>query len=167
MPTPPANFTSAQARKVRRGRPAWRIVMMKTQRIQLAAHLRRTREITPHLPRLSRTDRRALSSVWIETGNPRQPLACVWIDQDLRSFSGADEDRGSTQLATGGDEDGVPLARFRNRCRGSRRSRRSRFPEDRLLVTVPKGTRLLRKRDAMGALRPIQPLFVQIAINRP
>jgi hypothetical protein len=25
----------------------------------------------------------ALSCRWIETGNPAQPLACVWIDRDL------------------------------------------------------------------------------------
>jgi hypothetical protein len=141
------------------------IVMMKNQLVQLAAHLRRTREITPHLPRLSRADRRALTAVWIETGNPRQPLACVWVDQDLRSFSGADENRGSTQLATGGDEDGVPLAHFRSRCLGHRRSRRSRSPEDRLHITVPRGA--CRERDAIDALRPIQLPFVQIAINRP
>jgi hypothetical protein len=28
--------------------------------------------------------RSRLSCVWIETGNPLQPLACVWIDDDLR-----------------------------------------------------------------------------------
>lgn len=28
--------------------------------------------------------RSTLSCVWIETGNPKQPLACVWIDRDLR-----------------------------------------------------------------------------------
>jgi len=28
--------------------------------------------------------RNRLSSVWIQTGNPSQPLACVWIDRDLR-----------------------------------------------------------------------------------
>ncbi len=28
--------------------------------------------------------RSTLSCVWIETGNPKQPLACVWIDRELR-----------------------------------------------------------------------------------
>jgi hypothetical protein len=28
--------------------------------------------------------RSRLSCVWIETGNPVQPLACVWINADLR-----------------------------------------------------------------------------------
>ena len=30
------------------------------------------------------TARSALNCVWIETGNPRQPLACVWIDREVR-----------------------------------------------------------------------------------
>lgn len=25
----------------------------------------------------------AISCVWIETGNPKQPLACFWIDEKL------------------------------------------------------------------------------------
>ena len=29
-------------------------------------------------------ERTALSCVWIETGNPARPLACVWVDRDLR-----------------------------------------------------------------------------------
>ena len=29
-------------------------------------------------------ERSVLSCVWIATGNPAQPLACVWIDRDLR-----------------------------------------------------------------------------------
>lgn len=28
--------------------------------------------------------RSALHCVWIETGNPKQPLACVWIDREVR-----------------------------------------------------------------------------------
>jgi len=28
--------------------------------------------------------RNRLSCVWNQTGNPSQPLACVWIDRDLR-----------------------------------------------------------------------------------
>ena len=30
------------------------------------------------------TARSALNCVWIETGNPKQPLACVWIDREVR-----------------------------------------------------------------------------------
>lgn len=26
----------------------------------------------------------ALSCVWIETGNPKQPLACIWVDREMR-----------------------------------------------------------------------------------
>lgn len=33
---------------------------------------------------------RALSRVWIETGNPRQPMACVWIDAGMRPFRTSD-----------------------------------------------------------------------------
>ncbi len=29
-------------------------------------------------------ERSVLSCVWVGTGNPAQPLACVWIDRDLR-----------------------------------------------------------------------------------
>jgi hypothetical protein len=29
-------------------------------------------------------ERSVLSCVWVATGNPAQPLACVWIDRDLR-----------------------------------------------------------------------------------
>jgi hypothetical protein len=32
-----------------------------------------------------------LSCVWIETGNPRQPLASVWIDEAMRAFTGVEE----------------------------------------------------------------------------
>jgi hypothetical protein len=28
-------------------------------------------------------ERSTLSCVWFETGNPAQPLACLWIDRDL------------------------------------------------------------------------------------
>jgi hypothetical protein len=28
-------------------------------------------------------ERSTLSCVWIDTGNPAQPLACVWSDRDL------------------------------------------------------------------------------------
>lgn len=27
-----------------------------------------------------------LSCVWIETGNPRNPLACIWIDAAMTAF---------------------------------------------------------------------------------
>jgi hypothetical protein len=36
--------------------------------------------------------RSALNCVWIETGNPRQPLARVWIDREVR-IAHDDEDR--------------------------------------------------------------------------
>jgi hypothetical protein len=29
------------------------------------------------------TQRSMLSCIWIETGNPVQPLACIWIDRNL------------------------------------------------------------------------------------
>lgn len=35
--------------------------------------------------------RSAMHCVWIETGNPRQPLACVWIDRDLRMAQDDDD----------------------------------------------------------------------------
>lgn len=28
--------------------------------------------------------RSALSCVWIETGNPKLPLACIWVDSEMR-----------------------------------------------------------------------------------
>lgn len=34
-------------------------------------------------------NRPRLSAVWIETGNPAQPLACIWIDRDLRIVNAA------------------------------------------------------------------------------
>jgi hypothetical protein len=34
-----------------------------------------------------------LSCVWIETGNPAQPLACVWIDKDLSAVSSNSEEQ--------------------------------------------------------------------------
>lgn len=37
--------------------------------------------------------RSSLSRVWIETGNPRQPLASVWIDNAVRvAAPGADRE---------------------------------------------------------------------------
>lgn len=33
-----------------------------------------------------------LSCVWIETGNPSQPLACVWIDEDLCAVPSGNEE---------------------------------------------------------------------------
>jgi hypothetical protein len=38
-----------------------------------------TKLISP-LPRLG------LYCVWVATGNPRQPLACIWIDPETRSY---------------------------------------------------------------------------------
>lgn len=31
-----------------------------------------------------------VSCAWIRTGNPRQPLACVWIDADRRRLTASD-----------------------------------------------------------------------------
>jgi hypothetical protein len=31
--------------------------------------------------------RSPLSCTWVETGNPNQPLACIWLDRRLRSVS--------------------------------------------------------------------------------
>jgi hypothetical protein len=31
-----------------------------------------------------------LACAWIETGNPRQPLVCVWTDEEMRAFSHED-----------------------------------------------------------------------------
>jgi hypothetical protein len=36
-------------------------------------------------------ERSVLSCVWIETGNLAQPLACVWIDRDLRIAAQEDD----------------------------------------------------------------------------
>jgi hypothetical protein len=47
----------------------------------------------------------ALSCVWIPTGNLRQPLACVWIDQAMRSFIGVSSLDGIESLV----DDEVPL----------------------------------------------------------
>jgi len=35
--------------------------------------------------------RLGLYCVWIETGNPRCPLACVWIDPEFRNIRIAEE----------------------------------------------------------------------------
>ena len=39
-------------------------------------------------------ERSTLSCVWIETGDPALPLACVWIDRDLH-IAGTDANIGS------------------------------------------------------------------------
>ncbi len=44
----------------------------------------------------------AISCVWIATGNPRQPLACVWIDSEVGL---ALEPTGSTDLPVSVSED--------------------------------------------------------------
>ena len=33
----------------------------------------------------------ALSCVWIETGSPAQPLACIWVDRDSRMIADCEE----------------------------------------------------------------------------
>jgi hypothetical protein len=38
-------------------------------------------------------ERSVLSCVWIGTGNPAQPLACVWIDRDLRIAADREHNR--------------------------------------------------------------------------
>lgn len=35
---------------------------------------------------VSTLPRMGLYCVWIATGNPRQPLACIWIDPEMRSY---------------------------------------------------------------------------------
>lgn len=82
---------------------------MKTQRFHLAAGIGRTGEVAPRPFGLSGTRRSALVSVWIETGNLRQPLACVWVDRALRSFAAGDEDNGTAQRTAEADDDNVPL----------------------------------------------------------
>ena len=37
--------------------------------------------------------RHPLYCVWIATGNPSRPLACVWIDPELRTFQVPDTGR--------------------------------------------------------------------------
>lgn len=44
-----------------------------------------------------------LSCVWIETGNPRRPLARVWIDSKMRAFREA-QDSSSVELDAPGDD---------------------------------------------------------------
>jgi hypothetical protein len=40
---------------------------------------------------VANTQRRTLFCVWIVTGNPVQPLECVWIDRDQRKFANCEE----------------------------------------------------------------------------
>jgi hypothetical protein len=40
---------------------------------------------------VTNTQRSALTCVWIETGNPVQPLACVWVDRDQRRVANCEE----------------------------------------------------------------------------
>jgi hypothetical protein len=44
-----------------------------------------------------------ISCVWIETGNPKRPLACVWIDEKV-SFLKA-----SREATTNTDAEGIHL----------------------------------------------------------
>ncbi len=75
--------------------------MLKTLFVQPRASIGRAANTAPV---------RALSCVWIETGNPRQPVACVWIDAEVRAFAGQDRRRQpqSSEL-TPGDDPAVPL----------------------------------------------------------
>jgi hypothetical protein len=34
--------------------------------------------------------------VWVKTGNPRQPLECVWIDLEMRSFQNMGSEKTSS-----------------------------------------------------------------------
>ena len=43
------------------------------------------------------TRRGPLSCVWIETGNPQQPLAQVWIDRQVRIASGSSGNQETAQ----------------------------------------------------------------------
>jgi hypothetical protein len=70
---------------------------MKTRVLQFAS--------TPR----SHGTRAALSSAWIATGNPRQPLACVWIDREMRSFTAPGGPAGTRDSADTEAEDEVPL----------------------------------------------------------
>jgi hypothetical protein len=38
-------------------------------------------------------NRSALSCVWIRTGNPEQPLACMWVDGDLQTVVDHEESK--------------------------------------------------------------------------
>lgn len=60
---------------------------------------------TPH----SHGMRGALSAAWIATGNPRRPLACVWIDRALRSFAASVQPAGTCAITDATTEDAVPL----------------------------------------------------------
>lgn len=44
------------------------------------------------------TARSALNCVWIETGNTKQPLACVWIDREVRIAQDKALDQEDSQL---------------------------------------------------------------------
>jgi len=83
--------------------------MMKTLFFQSAANFGRMRSVQPRPFNLQPARRGALSAVWIETGNPRQPLACVWTDSGMRSVGGSNEGRGTTLPLACTEEDGFPL----------------------------------------------------------
>lgn len=72
---------------------------MKTPVLQFAPALRHHRT------------RAALSAAWIATGNPRRPLACVWIDREMRTFAAHSPTPGAHALAGTAAEDEVPLLR--------------------------------------------------------
>lgn len=56
---------------------------------------------------LRKSPRGTLSCVWIETGNARQPLACIWIDRDLRVARGA----GTSESPVSEASDAPPLGK--------------------------------------------------------
>jgi len=51
-------------------------------------------------PIISRTP---LSCTWVETGNPKQPLACVWLDRRLRKRDRSSREAGAS-ASLGGKE---------------------------------------------------------------
>jgi hypothetical protein len=40
--------------------------------------------------------RSPLSCTWVETGNPNQPLACVWLDRRLRKRDRSSREAGAS-----------------------------------------------------------------------
>ena len=57
--------------------------------------------------------RHPLYCVWLETGNPSRPLACVWIDPELRTFQFPDvESVASTREKTDEHEPDTLAERF-------------------------------------------------------
>lgn len=43
----------------------------------------------------------ALCCAWVATGNSRQPLACIWIDREMRAFGGPMAETLTENISTG------------------------------------------------------------------